>query len=188
MVVVCDTCALIMLLRIAPGMFEDERYGCMTIHSVWEEFARNARIGREYPWRKELRSRVRSVPQGELETGAFLKRLDIVWRTEQQKKNERTGRPFSLSWTDKRVAATCLTRHLELCTAEHNLEDFMRQEFESQNVSPLEIVNNWLEEGLIEWTQQRQDVIEEWVERPERPQPKKQICRFEKLTGRQYPA
>jgi hypothetical protein len=92
-----------------------------------------------------------------------------------------------LSYVDRRVAATWLDRDLELCTAEHDLEDFMAQEFERDNVSPLQLVNDWLEGGLIEWTDERHAVIEEWVER-ERPQPRQQTRRFRKLTKRAYPS
>ena len=187
MVVVCDTCALIMLLRIAPEMFEDVRYGCITIHNVWEEFTRNARIGREYPWRSEMKSHVRSIPQGDLETETFRRLLQAVQGLERNSRNQRTGELFNLSPTDKRLAATCLDRELDLCTAEYNLDDFMRQEFDRENVPPLQLVNAWIGRDLITWNDERQSVIEDWITQHERPQPQAEIRRFEKLTGGKYP-
>lgn len=187
MVVVCDTCALLMLLRIAPDMFEDPRYGCVTIHNVWEEFTRSARIGQKYPWRAELRGRVKSIPQGELETAAFMGQTRLVAFLAQDELNARTGRPFHLSRTDQRVAATSLANDWEVCTVEYELEDFMRQHFGSVVVFPLRLVNNWLEQGLIEWDPDGQAVVEEWSRLHERPQLQHEIRRFEKLTGTTYP-
>ncbi len=175
-----------MLLRIAPTMFEEDVYGCQTIHNVWEEFIQNARIGRDYPWRAELKKHVKSIPQGQLETDSFCLLFKLVNRLATQP-NTRTGSKFNLSHTDRRVATTCLDRHLELCTAEHELEDFMAQQFNRNNVSPLQLVNNWLERKLIDWDDERQSVIGEWCLR-ERPQPVCQIQRFRELTGRVYPS
>jgi len=176
-----------MLLRIAPNMFKDERYGCITIHNVWEEFTQNAHIGRKYPWRKQMKKHVRSVPQGCLETESFLNQLRIVRALELNGHNQRTQQHFNLSEADKRVAATCLARELELCTAEYNLEDFMDQQFDRTNVSPLELVNNWIEQDLIAWSDAQQAIIKDWITQHERPQPPSEVTRFEKLTGREYP-
>jgi len=176
-----------MLLRIAPDMFRDPRFGCVTIHNVWEEFTRNARIGRKYPWRKQMKQHVRSIPRGRLETGGFHRDLTVIRAVEQNSINQRTQRPFGLSEVDRRIAATCLDRDLELCTAEYNLEDFMRQEFDRSNVPPLELVNSWVEQGLISWSDERHAVVEDWITQHERPQPPEQIKRFKKLTGCAYP-
>jgi hypothetical protein len=67
-----------MLLRIAPAMFEDDAYGCVTIHNVWEEFTQNARIGRDYPWRRDLKKHVKSIPRGDLETESFMRKFGLV--------------------------------------------------------------------------------------------------------------
>jgi hypothetical protein len=56
MFVVCDTCSLIMLLRIAPDMFADPRYRCVTIAPVFNEYVRTQRFKHRYPWREALRS------------------------------------------------------------------------------------------------------------------------------------
>lgn len=37
MIILCDTSSVVMLLRIAPEMFEDKRYGCVTIKEVYNE-------------------------------------------------------------------------------------------------------------------------------------------------------
>lgn len=35
--ILCDTCTILMLIRIAPDMFIDGRYNCVTINEVRDE-------------------------------------------------------------------------------------------------------------------------------------------------------
>lgn len=37
MIVLCDTCSVLMVIRIAPDMFTDDRYGCATTVKVHDE-------------------------------------------------------------------------------------------------------------------------------------------------------
>lgn len=90
MYILCDTCSVLMLIRITPDMFRDDRYGCVT------------------------------------------------------------------------------------------------QEFAGKTISPLEIVNNWIKKGIIKWNDDLQSIVEDWDKCNEHPQPKKEIKRFEKLTGFKY--
>ena len=92
MYILCDTCSVLMLIRIAPDMFCDDSYGCVTI----------------------------------------------------------------------------------------------RQEFSGSSISPLGIINDWLEKGLVKWDNNLQAIIEDWDKCNEHPQPKKEIKRFEKNTGFKY--
>lgn len=53
MYVLCDTCSVLMLIRIAPDMFEDSRYGCVTTQEVIRELFRTQRFKEKYPrWGK----------------------------------------------------------------------------------------------------------------------------------------
>ena len=40
MYILCDTCSVLMLIRVAPDMFCDDRYGCVTIKDVFRELFR----------------------------------------------------------------------------------------------------------------------------------------------------
>lgn len=188
MVVLCDTCAVLMLLRIAPDMFTNPRYECVTIHNVWEELFRTTKFQTKYSWRNQFRSHVKVVYAGALETAAFKATLEVVNVAAQTTLNTRTDRPWGLSRVDCRIAAAVLSRHEDLCTAERDLEDFMQQQFDRENIAPLRLVNNWIEAGLIEWSDSHQTVIEDWIACNERPQPATEIRRFESLTGRRYPS
>lgn len=188
MVVLCDTCAVLMLLRIAPAMFTNPQFGCMTIHTVWEEYTRTASLSRKYPWRDRYRMHIKSIPMGALETAEFRQTLKDVKFLASDLHNTRTRKAFKLSPADFRVAAAVLTLKHGLCTAEHDLEDFMLQQFNRMNILPLQLVNQWLDDGLLAWDDERQAVLEEWIAKNERPQPPAEIRRFEKLAGRKYPA
>jgi len=39
MYILCDTCSVLMLIRIAPDMFCDDSYGCVTIQAgIFRQF------------------------------------------------------------------------------------------------------------------------------------------------------
>lgn len=42
--ILCDTCSVLMLIRIAPDMFKDERYECVTVNEVWQELFRTRKF------------------------------------------------------------------------------------------------------------------------------------------------
>jgi hypothetical protein len=44
MYILCDTCSVLMLIRIAPDMFRDDRYGCVTIQEVFQELFRTQKF------------------------------------------------------------------------------------------------------------------------------------------------
>ncbi|NQV19357.1 MAG: hypothetical protein HQ534_12545 [Armatimonadetes bacterium] len=47
--IICDTCSILMLIRIAPDMFIDSKYGCKTINEVRKEFISTTRFKEKYP-------------------------------------------------------------------------------------------------------------------------------------------
>lgn len=58
MFILCDTSSILLLLRIAPDMFRDERFQCKTILDVHDEIFRTSKFKTKYPWIKELRARI----------------------------------------------------------------------------------------------------------------------------------
>ncbi len=59
-------------------------------------------------------------------------------------------------------------------------------QFDVSNVSPLGLVNEWLDEGLIVWDQHMQMVIEDWEKCGEMVQPIEEVGRYQTLTGKFY--
>lgn len=100
--------------------------------------------------------------------------------------NKRTSRYFNLSSVDQTIAACSIAHNFKLTTVDNDLEDFIKQEFSGQTITPLGIINDWLEKGLIKWNEKMQMIIEDWEACNESPQPKKEIKRFEKNTGYKY--
>ena len=180
MVIIVDTCAILMLLRIAPEMFSDKRFGCTTIPAIHEELQRTQKFKTKYPWRNELMHHVKVCGFSDLKKNGFDTKVKQVYDICEYK------RIYFLSRTDKLIIATLLCIDSMLCSGDGNLVSFAKEEFEKDNKSPLELVNNWLEKGLIEWNDVRQAVLAEWVEK-ERSQPLEQIKRFENLTRYLYP-
>jgi hypothetical protein len=100
--------------------------------------------------------------------------------------NKRTGRFFNLSRVDQVIAACSIAHKFKLTTVDDDLADFITQEFSGQTISPLGIVNDWIKKGLISWNDEMQALVEDWEKCNEHPQPKKEIKRFEKITGYKY--
>ena len=100
--------------------------------------------------------------------------------------NKRTGHFFNLSSVDQKIAACSIAHNFTLTTVDDDLADFIRQEFSGSSISPLEIINDWLEKGLVKWDENFQAIIEDWDKCNEHPQPKKEIKGFEKITGFKY--
>ena len=61
MFILCDTSSILLLLRIAPDMFRDERFQCKTILDVHDEIFRTSKFKTKYPWIKELRARIKPI-------------------------------------------------------------------------------------------------------------------------------
>lgn len=185
--VLCDTCSVIMLLRIAPDMLIDARFGCVTLNVVYRELRKQPRFKTKYPWLAGCLTKVHGLPQTQVETVEYRQILAVVQALRDSAVNNRTHRHFGLSRADMDVAAAVVAHEYGISTAEHDLEDFLAQEFDVPNSHPLALVNDWLERNLIAWGEAEQRVIEDWIVQNERRPPSLEIQRFEKVTKRQYP-
>lgn len=185
--VLCDTCSVIMLLRIAPEMFVDSRFECVTVNVVYQELRKQPRFKSKYPWLPGCLPKVRGLPQTQVETIDYRRTLAAARLVSETAVNSRTSRRFSLSRADLEVASAVITHGYDISTAEHDLEDFLAQEFDVINSHPLVLVNEWIERGLIVWGDAQQRVIEDWVVQNERRPPWPEIQRFEKAAKRKYP-
>ncbi len=185
--ILCDTCSILMLIRIAPEMFHDDRYGCVTIIEVFHELFRTQKFKNQYPWRVKYKAKIRALGASQINKGDFKLYLETVKSIMFTGKiNNRTGYYFNLSHTDQVIAACSIAHNIKLATVDDDLADFLKQEFSGQTISPLGIINNWLEKKLIRWNDEMQKIIEDWERANESPQPRKEIKRFEKITGYKY--
>jgi len=185
--VLCDTCVVLMLLRIAPAMFADERFGCTTLGPVWTEFSETQKFRTKYPWRQQYEKHIVPVDNALLVQGEFSKKLDIVKVTESMHRNERTGLPYGLSRVDREVAAGVLCLNCDISTTDTNLREFLEQQFNVTNILPLALINRWLGDGLIDWDDPKQMVVQDWIASEEPRQSKAAIALFETLTNYSYP-
>lgn len=88
-----------------------------------------------------------------------------------------------------RIISHALTLECRITSGDRDLVQFARQEFEEDfkgNISPLEIINHWLESGVIEWDEEKQGYLLAWAENHEHPQPLKAKKRFKELSNFQY--
>jgi len=59
--ILCDTCSILMLIRIVPEMFCDERFECVTIHEVIQEIFRTQKFKSRYPWRERYKPKIKAL-------------------------------------------------------------------------------------------------------------------------------
>ena len=78
MFILCDTCVLLMLLRIAPDMLTDERYNCVVPSLVRDELFRTQKFKDKYPWRTRYKSQVVTLPASLAQTDEYLRMLQTV--------------------------------------------------------------------------------------------------------------
>jgi hypothetical protein len=172
-------------------MFEDERFECITIREVYEELTQTTKFKTKYPWAGLMRNRLKSLPAGK--TGSddvnlyheAIKNLVEIGTTDQK-----TERLFDLSNVDMRVVACALAFGYRVSSGDGGMIRFLEQEFSGEfkgNISPLGLLNMWIEKKLIVWDDEKQEHMAEWNENEEHAQPKTEIRRFTKLTGRRYP-
>jgi hypothetical protein len=185
--IICDTCSVLMLIRIAPDMFTDERFDCVTVQEVCEEIFRTQRFKTKYPWRTDYKDKIR--PSNSLRnTGdVFELHLDVVRRlVDAGRTSSRTGKAFGLSFVDKKIAAYVTAYDLEISSTDNSLIDFLEQEFDKKNKSPLAILNGWIRGGLITWNEEVRKIVEDWDKNGEPVQPTKDKKDFLRLTGVRY--
>jgi len=189
MILLCDTCSVLMLIRIAPDMFIDDRFECVTIRKVCDEIIQTQKFKTKYPWYRKYKAKI--IPLGATieDTPSVQTIYKIIHNMIETSEvvNTKTGRLFDLSYTDKKIAACAKALNYAVSTAEYDLTDFLIQQFDLKVLKPLTIINYWLRKGLIKWDDEKQAVLEDWLVCNETPQDKRQIREFTKLTKQKYP-
>lgn len=189
--ILCDTCCILMLIRIAPDMFFDERYQCCTIHAVRDEFFRTTKFKSKYPWRTDFKDKIFCLQNEIAENESVNRYFDVITLLlDQLTINERTNEIFDLSYVDRKILACALANGYHTTTGDTNLRDFASQEFPREykgNISPLGILNRWLRKDLIIWNDNYQEYLSAWYKDNEHPQPANQKRQFKKLTRFNYP-
>lgn len=180
-----------MLLRIVPNMFEDDRFACFTIRKVYEEITRTTKFKTRYPWVGTLRTVIKALPAGKTgipDIKLFHDAISSLHETGVV--DMETDRLFDLSRVDIRIMACALALGYSTTSGDGGMVRFLKQEFPDEfkgNISPLGLINIWIEKKLITWDDEKQKLMAEWNDNEEHAQPKSEISRFNKLTGRRYP-
>lgn len=179
-----------MLLRIAPDMFVDERFECITVKVVHDEIVRTTKFKSKYPWTREFKSKLKILYTTNRQKGL----IDLYFSVIKEKINagtinKTTEKIFDLSYPDIKIAATTLVLGYKISSGDGNLVTFCMQEFTKEfkgAVSPLELVNMWIEKGLIDWDDTKHQYLSDWDKNRENPQPYNAKVKFKQLTGRKY--
>ena len=189
--ILCDTSSILLLVRIAPEMFIDERYECCTVNEISDELFKSQKFKQKYPWRIKYKNKIKCLSIQRLNEPEVKIYHDAIARLNAVGKvNNCTGRFFSLSRVDMKLLACALAHGLKLSTGDQDIKDFAYQEFLNEfkgHVSALEMINIWLRKKLIAWNDELHDYVMDWNRQNEHPQPGEQKKIFEKLTGRKYP-
>jgi len=194
----CDTCCVLMLMRIAPEMFIDDRFECVTTIEVKKEIIQTQKFKDKYPWRKKMKTKIKTLSLSF--TTEYKQEYDLVIETINSLLgaglvNKLTNKPIAVSYVDKTIAAHAICKELKITTGDKNLAALVTQEFGIENIFPLGLINKWLEEKLISWNNEHliswnnehQTILEDWDKCREAPQPKNDVKRFKQLTGYNYP-
>lgn len=191
MIILCDTSSILMLLRIVPQMFEDHKYNCVTIKEVYEEITRTTKFKTRYPWAGTLRNRVKALPAGQTNTpDVNFYNEAISSLNESGVVDKKTARLFDLSRVDMKIMSCALALRYFVSSGDGGMIRFIEQQFPDEfkgNISPLGLINKWLEDKLISWDDEKQKLMAEWNDNEEHAQPKNEIAKFRRLTKRQYP-
>lgn len=176
-----------MVIRIAPDMFIDDRFGCVTIPKVHDELYRTQRFKTRYPWLDEYKSNVITLgasATGVEEVGTHLSTINFI--IDAGVENTDTGMLVDLSPTDKHVIACAAVHGFRVSSIDRNLVYFAEHQFDLNNITPLGLVNQWVEDGLVTWSDHLQLILEDWEKCGERDQPLSEVGRFQQMTGFRY--
>ncbi len=184
-IILCDTCVVLMLLRIAPNMFEDDKYNCVTVSSVHREIKQSSRFKKKYPWRDEL---VKRVKPGLKEVRYDEYRINI-----EQDKDE-----YGLSTSDSIIALTAFENDCRLATHDQDRSNPNRsslgglvkcceESYGIEVVTALDVLNEWVECGVIEVNSELLEILTDWSDTREVAMPKEAARKFEKITGIKFP-
>lgn len=187
MIILCDTCAIMMLIRLVPEMFIDPRFDCKTTRAVRDEVFKTAKFSKKYPWRTGFKNKIAAVSDVDLK-GKMQTMVEqaINAKINTGTVNNKTKRCFDLSWEDRMLAAVSITNNWQLCSHDRDLVDFLEQEFDQNSIPPLGLYNKWLEEGLITYSVEHGNIMSDWKRCNERPQPSTEVSKFIILTGQNY--
>jgi hypothetical protein len=176
-----------MLVRIAPDMFVDERYDCVTVQEVCEEIFRTQRFKSKYPWRTDYKDKIRPSSYLKNSGHEFDLHLGVVRQLiDAGGTSNKSGKVFGLSFVDKKIAAYVTAYGLEISSTDNSLIDFLEQEFGKKNRFPLAILNGWIKKGLVQWSEDIERIVADWEKNGEPVQPAKDKKDFLKLTGIRY--
>ena len=163
MLILADTCSVLMLLRIAPDMFSDPLYECVTTTEVLRELKSNQKFRTKYPWLKSLLPSVKCIRNSELDTKDYntaLSTVELLLSTNPI--NEKTNKVFDLSRVDRHIIACAAANNLTITTGETDIIDFAEQEFSIKSFSALGVLNIWIEKGLVDCNDNLLTVIDDW--------------------------
>lgn len=185
--ILCDTCSILMVIKIAPEMFTNEEYQCVTIREVRDEIFQTQKFKDKYPWRIDFRNKVTITPLNP-EKLSELTRYENTIRilTENLVINENTGKIIDLSPTDRTLISFALAHGFDIASEDSGIIAFCNQQFTQKCISSIGLVNKWIKQGHIVWDSQYQSLIQEWKSNNEASQPVEDIEEFEKLTGYTY--
>ncbi len=181
MTILCDTSSILMLIRIAPEMFIDERFECVTLPAVRDEILRSAKFVDKFPWRKEYKNRIKVLSSYHYETEDFKQVRDVTSTYLEAVGNS------GLSRVDKEILVYSQTYNTDITTGDGPLAKFSKKHYGIVNIPVLQLLNNWIAKGLVTINDTILELIKEWDLQDEPVQPKAEIKRFEQMTGFKYP-
>jgi hypothetical protein len=187
MKILCDTCCILLILRIAPEMFTDDRFGCFTVKEIRDEIVQTHKLKTRYPWRTDYKDKIKFTVLGNEAKKSF----EIYFRAidnlvELGTINNSTNRFFDLSYIDRKIVAYSLATDSQLSTNDQDIRDFIWQHYDRNSISSLGLINKWLREGSLQWCDQFQMIIREWDTNNEPPQTREDIEGFERLSRFKY--
>lgn len=100
--ILCDTCSVLMVIRVAPDMFVNQRFGCATIPKVYDEIFKKQKFKTKYPWRDQFKNKIVALGTSELTDSLVDTHLSTIeFLVQAGVLNSNTGRLVDLSPTDK---------------------------------------------------------------------------------------
>ncbi len=178
-----------MLIRIAPDMFVDPKFECITLPEVRDEIFRTTKFKNKYPWRIDYKGKIKPqhfTSEERKEVEQFQKTVShLVWTGEVI--NDRTKRPFDLSGVDSKLIAYACKFNYTVSTNDQGIIDFLEQQFELKNsISTLGLLNKWISANLIKWNDTYQNILFDWDKNNEAIQTQEDKQQFERITGFKY--
>jgi hypothetical protein len=142
MKILCDTCCVLLIIRIVPEMFTDNRFRCFTIREVRDEIIQTQKFKAKYPWKTDYMDKIRITILTKEDKKSFDLHFVIIDQlVEYGTINNRTRRFFDLGYKDRNIIAYSLATDSQLATNDREMKDFVRQQFERSSLSSLALLN-----------------------------------------------